>query len=194
MRRIPEASVLRVVASLLGMVLLTAGCSPSFDGYTTHGRDIIDRATGEPVHLIGFGLGGWLLPEGYMWGIRTLDRPWQFEDAIEDLIGPDDAAEFWRRYHDNYVTEDDFRAMAAMGANSVRPALLASKLMPRDQPSSPPFTFSDEGFRFLDSVVTWGTRHGLGIIWDMHGAPGAQNAENIADSDGEARLWTEPDV
>jgi hypothetical protein len=28
----------------------------------------------------------------------------------------------------------------------------------------------------------------------MHGAPGAQNAENISDSDGEARLWTEPDV
>jgi hypothetical protein len=183
-----------VVAALSAIVLAAAGCSPSFDGYTTRGSDIVDRVTGEPVHLIGFGLGGWLLPEGYMWGIRTLDRPWQFEDAVEDLIGAEDAAEFWRRYHDNYVTEDDFRAMAAMGANSVRPALLASKLMPRDQPASPPYTFSDEGFRFLDSVVTWGTRHGLGIIWDMHGAPGAQNAENIADSDGEARLWMEPDV
>jgi hypothetical protein len=34
----------------------------------------------------------------------------------------------------------------------------------------------------------------MGIIWDMHGAPGAQNAENISDSDGEARLWTEPDT
>jgi hypothetical protein len=179
---------------LMAMVLAAAGCSPSFDGYTTRGSVIIDRVTGEPVHLIGFGLGGWLLPEGYMWGIRALDRPWQFEDAIEALIGSEDAAEFWRRYHDNYVTEDDFRAMAAMGANSVRPALLASKLMSRDQPPAPPYTFSDEGFRFLDSVVTWGTRHGLGIIWDMHGAPGAQNAENIADSDGEARLWTEPDV
>lgn len=179
-----------VVACLLG----AAGCTPSFEGYTTSGDRIVDRATGEPVHLIGFGLGAWLLPEGYMWGIRALDRPRQFEEAIEDLIGPADAAEFWHRYHDNYVTEQDIRAMAAMGVNSIRPALLASKLMPREQPASPPYVFSDEGFRFLDSIVAWGTRHRVGIIWDMHGAPGAQNAENISDSDGEARLWTEPAI
>jgi hypothetical protein len=182
------------VPLLAGGLLALAGCTRPFEGYTTRGDRIVDRATGAPVHLIGFGLGGWLLPEGYMWGIRTLDRPWQFEQAIEDLIGPADAAVFWRRYHDNYVTEQDFRAMAAMGVNSVRPALLASKLMPREQPESPPYTFSDEGFRFLDSLVAWGTRHRIGIIWDMHGAPGAQNAENISDSDGEARLWTEPDI
>ncbi|UCG87975.1 MAG: cellulase family glycosylhydrolase [Gemmatimonadota bacterium] len=190
------ASDLKYVAVSLLLVglLASAGCTPSFEGYTTSGDRIIDRATGEPVHLIGFGLGGWLLPEGYMWGIRALDRPWQFEQAIEDLIGAADAAEFWRRYHDNYVTEQDFRAMAAIGVNSIRPALLASKLMPREQPEAPPYTFSDEGFRFLDSVVTWGTRYKMGIIWDMHGAPGAQNAENISDSDGEARLWTEPDI
>lgn len=186
-------SVVRVFLLLPGLLTL-GGCRPSFQGYTTRGDQIIDRATGEPVHLIGFGLGGWLLPEGYMWGIRALDRPWQFEAAIEDLIGPSDAAEFWRRYHDNYVTEGDVRAMAAMGANSLRPALLASKLMPTEQPGSPPYVFSDEGFRFLDSIVTWSTRHRVGIIWDMHGAPGAQNAENISDSDGEARLWTEPEV
>jgi len=182
------------------LVLLTGGflgagaCTPSFEGYTTRGDEIVDRATGEPVHLIGFGLGGWLLPEGYMWGIRTLDRPRQFERAIEDLIGPSDAAEFWRRYHENYVTEQDVRAMAAMGVNSLRPALLASKLMPEEQPPAEPYVFTEEGFRFLDSLVAWGSRYGVGIIWDMHGAPGAQNAENISDSDGEARLWTEPDV
>lgn len=185
----------RGLAALLALGLLwLAGCTPPFEGYTTRGDQIVDRATGEPVHLIGFGLGGWLLPEGYMWGIRTLDRPRQFEAAIEDLIGPTDATEFWRRYHDNYVTEEDVRAMAAMGVNSIRPALLASRLMPREQPPAPPYVFSDEGFRFLDSIVAWGMRHRVGIIWDMHGAPGAQNAENISDSDGEARLWTEPEV
>jgi endoglucanase len=182
------------VPPLVVALLVSAGCTPPFQGYTTRGDRIVDRATEEPVHLVGFGLGGWLLPEGYMWGIRALDRPWQFEEAVEDLIGPADAAEFWRRYHANYVTEQDVRAMAAMGANSLRPALLASRLMSKQQPDSQPFRFSDEGFRVLDSLVAWSTRHRVGIIWDMHGAPGAQNAENIADSDGEARLWTEPDV
>src|SRR3989338_8598173 len=89
------AALKRLAVSLVVGLLASAGCTPSFQGYTTKGDRIVDRATGRPVHLIGFGLGGWLLPEGYMWGIRTLDRPWQFDEAVEDLIGPSDAAEFW---------------------------------------------------------------------------------------------------
>lgn len=46
--------------------------------------------------------------------------------------------------------------MKAMGANSLRIALLASKLQPReDQPEEPPFRYSEEGFRYLDSVMVW---------------------------------------
>ena len=56
------------------------------------------------------------------------------------------------------------------------------------------YIYSDEGFRFLDSIVKWCSKYHVGLIWDMHGAPGAQNAENIADSDGEARLWTEKEI
>ncbi len=176
--------------------LLALSCaSPRSERFTTSGQDIIDPATGEPTLLTGFGLGGWLLPEGYMWGIRTLDRPRQFETAIEDLIGTEDAAEFWRLYHENFVVAEDFKAMRLFGANSVRIPLLASKLQPRElQPERPPYVYSEEGFRFLDSVVVWAGRYDLGVIWDMHGAPGGQNAENISDSDGEARLWTEKDV
>lgn len=160
--------------------------------YTTRGQDIVDRNTGEKVLLQGFGLGCWLLPEGYMWGIRKLDRPWQFEEAIVDLIGEKDARTFWRLYHANFLTESDIRAMKSFGANSVRIALLASLLQPREgQPEEPPYRYSEYGFSLLDSVVTWCERQGMGLIWDMHGAPGAQNAENISDSDGEARLWTE---
>lgn len=162
--------------------------------YSTKGKDIICLRTGEAVILRGIGLGGWLLPEGYMWGIRQLDRPWQFEKAIADLVGKEKAADFWRSYHDNFVTEQDFAAMKEWGLNTVRIPLLASKLQPReDQPDLPPFIYDEEGFRFLDSIVKWGEKYQLGIIWDMHGAPGAQNAENIADSDGQARLWTEKD-
>ena len=168
---------------------------PVHDGlayYTTRGQDIVDRRTGEKVILRGFGLGCWLLPEGYMWHIRKLDRPRQFEKAIEELIGKEKAEEFWRRYRENFLTEADIRAMKSWGVNSVRVALLASMLQPPDgQPGRPPFRYSGEGFRYLDSLVAWCGRHRVGVIWDMHGAPGGQNAENISDSDGTARLWTE---
>jgi hypothetical protein len=160
--------------------------------YTTNGENIVDRKTGEPVILRGFGIGCWLLPEGYMWGIRKIDRPWQFEKAITDLIGEKDAADFWRLYYNNFMTEDDVKSMKMWGVNSIRVALLASQLQPRDvQPEKPPYIYSEESFNLLDSLVAWCERHKMGIIWDMHGAPGAQNAENISDSDGEARLWTE---
>jgi hypothetical protein len=185
---------MRNTKRMLGMVLLIFMVKMSFAYYTTKGKDIIDRETGEKVILRGIGLGGWLLPEGYMWGIRNYDRPWQFEKAITDLIGEKDASEFWRIYRDNYVTEDDIAAMSEWGINTVRIPILASMLQPMEgQPSHPPYVYSEDGFRYLDSIVKWCNKYRIGVIWDMHGAPGAQSEENIANSDGQARLWTEKD-
>jgi aryl-phospho-beta-D-glucosidase BglC (GH1 family) len=180
--------------NIIKIVFLSSAimASTAYGYYTTKDQDIIDRKTGEKVLLQGFGLGCWLLPEGYMWGLRTLDRPRQLEKAIVDLIGPQDANEFWRLYHDNFVTEGDIKAMKAWGVNSVRIALLASMLQPRDgQPAAAPYLYSEEGFSYLDNLVRWCDKYKVGVIWDMHGAPGGQNAENISDSDGTARLWTE---
>lgn len=179
--------ILVIILFLIGISL-----SNSYAYYTTKGQNFINRKTGERVILRGFGIGGWLLPEGYMWGIRKIDRPWQFEKAIENLIGKKDAEEFWRLYYENFLTEGDFAAMKSWGVNSVRIPILASVLQPREgQPDSPPYIYSEYGFSLLDSVVSWCKKYEIGIIWDMHGAPGGQNAENISDSDGEARLWTE---
>ncbi len=189
MRLIRQPSVRLLV------LLLCLWLGRGFAYYTTHGQDIIDRRTGDVVQLRGFGLGGWLLPEGYMWGIRVLDSPRQFEAAIAELIGPRAARKFWDLYHENFVTREDVRQMKAWGVNTLRIPLLASMLQPRDdQPGQPPYRYVEESFRFLDSLVMWCEELEMGIIWDLHGAPGSQNAENISDSDGEARLWTEPDV
>jgi aryl-phospho-beta-D-glucosidase BglC (GH1 family) len=178
-----------ITTALLSSAIMA---STAYGYYTTKGQDIIDRKTGQKVILQGFGLGCWLLPEGYMWGIRELNRPRHFEKAIVDLIGPQDANEFWKLYHDNFVTEGDIKAMRAWGVNSVRIALLASMLQPREgQPDAPPYIYSEEGFKYLDNLVRWCDKYKVGVIWDMHGAPGGQNAENISDSDGVARLWTE---
>ena len=64
----------------------------------TEGPEIVD-GNGDPILLRGVGLGGWLVPEGYMlhnkaW-IDGFESPTQIENHIVDLIGPDKAAEFW---------------------------------------------------------------------------------------------------
>jgi len=188
-----KVGVSSVLQPLLGLLFIATGLVSDAKGYyTTKGQDFIDKKAGEKVILRGFGIGCWLLPEGYMWGIRKLDRPRQFEEAIEDLIGKEDAAEFWKLYRDNFFTEDDVKAIKLMGANTIRIALLASMLQPRDgQPDKPPYNYNEEGFKYLDKVVDWCSKYEIGLIWDMHGAPGAQNGYNISDSDGQARLWTE---
>ncbi|MCF7850390.1 MAG: cellulase family glycosylhydrolase [Candidatus Marinimicrobia bacterium] len=163
--------------------------------YTTSGQNVVHRETGEIVQLRGIGLGGWLLPEGYMWGIRALDRPRQFEAAIVDLIGERNARKFWHLYRTNFVTRSDIVDMKSWGVNTIRIPLLASMLQPRDkQPDHPPFVYDQQAFSYLDDLIDWCEDIGMGVIWDLHGAPGGQNAANISDSDGEARLWTEKAV
>jgi hypothetical protein len=77
----------------------------------------------------------------------------------------------------------------------VRLPLNANSLMPEiGQPSHPPYLYSEAGFEPIDDLVRWCRAAGLYVILDLHAAPGAQTAHNISDSDGQARLWSEPAV
>jgi endoglucanase len=178
---------------IIGFVLIFSSSEETAKAYyTSNGQYFIDRETNDTVILRGFGLGCWLLPEGYMWGIRKLDRPYQFEQAIEKLIGKDDAAEFWHRFRSNFLVEEEIRLMKSWGCNTLRIPLLASMLQPREnQPENAPYLYSEKGFSYLDSLVKWCEKYRIGIIWDLHGSPGSQNGYNISDGDGTPRLWTE---
>ena len=125
---------------------------------------------GEPLLLRGFGLGGWLLPEGYMWGLyQACDRPRRMEALIERLCGSEYAAGFWKRYLDTYITEADIEWIAGEGFNCVRLPINARHL--------------DDGLAwpYIDACVAWAKRHGVYVILDMHGAPGGQTGQNIDD-------------
>src|SRR5271166_200633 len=91
----------------------------------TQGVDIVDDR-GQKVMLRGVGLGNWMLPEGYMWRFgQEGDRPRKIEKIVSDLIGPDNAAKFWKEYRANYITQADIERIAQLEFNSVRPALNA---------------------------------------------------------------------
>ena len=154
------------------------------------GRRVVNGA-GEEVLLAGWGLGSWLLCEGYMWlasDTPRFDRPRRIEAAVEALAGKDWEDAFWRRFRENYVTEKDIGAMANLGYNSVRIPINARLFLEE----APGVHFREEGFQCLDRVIDWCEAHSLYAFIDLHGAPGGQTGANIDDSvDDICRLLTE---
>ena len=135
----------------------------------------------ERVLLLGWGLGNWLLCEGYMWGFDghpQFDRPRRMEQTIRTLTGEKYAERFWTHFRDLYTTEADIALMAEMGCNSLR-VPIASRLFLEEGPRP---RFREEGFRLLDRLLEWCEKYGLYVFIDLHAAPGGQTGANIDDS------------
>src|SRR5438874_10258337 len=130
---------------------------------------------GKPLLLRGINLGNWLLPEGYMFKFKTTNSPRLIQAAISELVGEDEARQFWKTYRDNYITQADIRFIKQSGFNSVR-VPFSYRLFVSDSRLEGP------GYELLDRVVDWCRREGLYVILDMHAAPGGQTGDNTADS------------
>ncbi|RNC84371.1 MAG: carbohydrate-binding protein [Balneola sp.] len=158
--------------------------------FKTDGQQILNRQ-GEPVVIKGFGLGGWLLPEGYMFRIThpAGEGATEIFNQVADLIGESGAEEWTQLFRDNYVTEQDIEEMKAWGVDHVRIPFHYNLFYDIEAGG-----FIDEGFERIDELLVWCKRHRVDVILDMHAAPGAQSDGAIADSDGEARFWTESET
>ncbi len=181
----------RTLSSLVLFIYLTI--SFSINSYCqgflkASGKNIVN-GTGQIFLLKGIGLGGWLVPEGYM--LHTAEfanSPTAIRNKIEALIGTEKTNAYYKEYESNYVNEKDINKIAEWGFNSIRLPMHYNKLTPKDQPG----IYLEEGFKQIDSLLSWCKQNSIYLILDLHCAPGAQNKDNISDSDGEARLWTEP--
>ena len=150
--------------------------------------EVVD-GNGEPILLRGFGLGGWLVPEGYMlhnqaW-IEGFESPTDIENHVMDLIGQDAATDFWNLYRANYVAQADIDKIAEWGFNHIRVPFHYKQFYDSTGTETP------IGYGIVDELISWCEPHNIYIILDMHCAPGAQNGGPISDSDGIARLWLE---
>ena len=137
-----------------------------------------------PIILRGMGLGGWLLPEGYMWKFYTkCDRPRRMEKLLRELCGERYAEAFWERYYDRYITERDIAWIAGQGLNSVRLAMNARHLF--DIGEQDTVRFHTAYLRHVDDCLAWCKKYGIYLFLDMHGAPGGQTGQNIDDSESD---------
>ena len=174
---------------LIKIVLILSSLSFSQGFLHTEGKEIVE-GNGEPILLRGFGLGGWLVPEGYMlinraW-IEGFESPTQIENHILDLIGEEKSKEFWEEYRNNFVSRTDIDQIAEWGFNHIRLPFHYKQFHTED--GSTPI-----GYEIVDSLLSWCEPYNMYVILDMHCAPGAQNGGPISDSDGIARLWLEED-
>jgi len=144
------------------------------------GKEIIGT-DGKPMLLKGTNLGNWMIPEGYMFKFKDVSSPRLINEAITEMIGPDEAKAFWEKYLNNYITEADIHYLKSTGMNSIR-VPFSYRLFTNETYLGA--TDENRGFALLDKLIKWSKKEGIYLILDMHSAPGGQTGDNIDDSYG----------
>lgn len=137
---------------------------------------------GDEILLRGVGLGGWLLPEGYMWQLPDNgDRPRRIEKMLMELVGREKSDLFWETYRKRYISEADIRRIAEEGFNSVRIPMNGRHLID----GGSPLKLNEALLGRMDEVIDWCSKYRIYAILDLHGAPGGQTGTNIDDSEND---------
>ena len=152
---------------------------------TVKGKEIIG-VDNKPFLIRGTNLGNWLVPEGYMFKLKTISSPRLIDQAFTELLGPEEAKAFWLKYQDTYITAADIHYLKSTGINSIRVPFnyrlfTYENYLGQNNP--------DRGFELLDSLIGWCKAEGLFVILDMHCAPGGQTGANIDDGLGYPFLY-----
>jgi glucan 1,3-beta-glucosidase len=117
----------------------------------------------------GVNLGGWLILEKWMTpslfaGSNAID-----EYGLCSELG-DKAKSLLARHRKTFITEADFRWLKAHGINTVR--LPVGYWILGD---AAPYV---GGIEYVDKAFAWAAKHRIGIVLDLHGAPGSQNGKD----------------
>ena len=141
------------------------------------GKEII-TSDGKPILLKGINLGNWLNPEGYMFRFENTSSFRLIDNTIKELVGADEARNFWQAFRNNYITKEDIRFIRSTGLNHIRVPFNFKLFLVEDHPE----IWIEEGFKRLDDVIKWCKEENLYVVLDLHAAPGGQTGDNIDDS------------
>ena len=131
----------------------------------------------------GVNLGGWLVLERWITPSVFGELSARDERTLcRDLGGQ--AASILSLHRRNFITEADFEWIAGHGLNAIR--LPIGYWLFGDEP---PFVGCIE---YVDKAFEWAKAHGLGILLDLHAAPGSQNGHDHSGAIGDIS-WNELD-
>ncbi|MFC1501399.1 glycoside hydrolase family 5 protein [Elusimicrobiota bacterium] len=134
------------------------------------------------MKIKGVNFGSWLLMEGYILRGRNIPES-SFKNEFKKINGERQLLSFEKQFRDNFITEEDFKNTASLGANTIR-LPFNYKLI-----ESKPYEYNAKNLLYIHKALTWADKYKLKIILDMHAAPGAQNCDWHGDSCGKALFW-----
>jgi hypothetical protein len=132
----------------------------------------------------GVNLGSWFLLESWM-------VPSLFRCAAAPAVSEHDVAAGWsgqarallEKHWDTFITEDDFAWLASIGINTVRLPLGYWHIGPNEQKQNwmTGTLYEDVADVYAGAwprvlrAINWAARYDIGVLIDLHGAPGSQN-------------------
>ncbi|KAH8691658.1 putative endo-beta-1,6-glucanase [Talaromyces proteolyticus] len=176
---------LAVIATLCG---LSAAWMPGVDRniYSKEGANLFKRIS--PITKRTLPTSGKI--RGVNLGSLFVFEPWIAENTWSNMGCGNQASEFdcvmnvgqaaantsFSNHWDSWIVEEDFINMTTYGLNTVR--IPVGYWLREDIVYTDSEHFSQGGLSYLEQVCGWASDHGLYIIIDLHGAPGAQVAQN----------------
>lgn len=132
----------------------------------------------------GVNLGGWLVLEKWMTPSLFDGTPAEDEFTLCTHLG-NKAPGVMDAHRKRWITEADFAWIADRGLNTIR-LPVGYWLLDADGPFLPAADYADLAF-------DWAAKHGLGVLLDLHGAPGSQNGWDHSGRAGELGWPTKPE-
>lgn len=136
------------------------------------------------LRFAGLGIGSWLNMEHFMLGMPTPDS--MIREAFGECFGQERAQDFFRRFVEEFVQEEDFAYLKELGINLVR-VPFNYRLFLDDQH---PGTWKEEGFRYFDRLLGFCRKYEIFLLPDLHAVPGGENPDWHSDNrTGIPQFW-----
>ncbi|KAK0483511.1 glycoside hydrolase [Armillaria novae-zelandiae] len=151
-------------------------------------------------HQPSVNLGSWFVNEQWMTPSMFKQASGKQMSEYDIASGCDsiaDAQSLLEEHWDTFITEADFEYLASLGINTVRLPIGYWSLGPSfctGTPFAAVAAVYENAWPRVVRAIGWGLLYGIGVLVDLHGAPGSQNGQpHSGISDGQANLFSDPD-
>lgn len=139
---------------------------------------------GNHLLLRGYGLGSWMNLEHFMIGLPGTDS--MIKRTFTEVYGADRCDQFYDRFLMEFVDDRDFEYLKGLGVNLLRIPFNYRYFLDDQNPHS----YKEDGFKYLDHVVSLCEKYQIYAVLDLHATPGGQNPDWHCDTrSGIPMLW-----